>query len=97
MRDTFDNLTAEEFAQWLNQFIESEDPDAISLAALDEAARLQLAPMERMRIVLTGCIRDGQLIFDPAMNAPIMTSGNEVIIGGLHLVVDLRQDALAEV
>lgn len=94
MRDSFDHLTPEEFAQLLNQFIEREDPDAISLTALDEAAHAQVAQMGRMRIVLTGRIRDGQIIFDPTANAPIMASGNEVIIGGLHLVVDLREDVL---
>jgi len=96
MRDSFDDLSAEEFAHLMNKFIDREDPDAISATALDEAAHEQLAQMGRMRITLTGCIRDGQIVFDPTANAPIMANGNEVIIGGLHLVVDLREEALIE-
>ncbi|MCE7985657.1 MAG: hypothetical protein DYG89_31150 [Caldilinea sp. CFX5] len=94
MRDSFDVLTAEEFAHLMNEFIDHEDPDAISLTALDEAAHEQLAQVEKVRIVLTGCIQDGQIVFDPTANAPITTNGNEVIIGGLHLVVDLREEVL---
>ena len=96
MHDSFDEITSEEFATLMNEFIDREDPDAISTIALDEAAHEQLAQMGRMRIVLTGQIQDGQIIFDSMANAPILTSGNEVIIGGLHLVVDLRKEALTD-
>ena len=96
MSDAFDHLTAEAFAHLMNQYIEQEDPDALSLTALDEAVHAVLAQMARTRIVLTGRIHDGQIIFDPTVNAPIVTNGNEVIIGGLHLVVDLREEALGE-
>lgn len=96
MRDSFDEITSEEFAHLMNEFIDREDPDAISATALDEAAHEQLAQMGRMRIVLTGQIKNGQIIFDPMANAPVLTSGNEVIIGGLHLVVDLRKEVLID-
>lgn len=38
-----DGLDAEEFDRLMEQYIDREDPDAMSFEALDEAVRLQLA------------------------------------------------------
>ena len=43
-------------------------------------------------VELTDVIRDGQIIFDSPADAPIIVHGNEVVIGGLRLVVNLRQE-----
>lgn len=85
-------MKQEEFDQLIGQFIEREDPNAISIEALDEAARQQLEEVTTTRVEVTGTIREGQIAFDPPANAPIMVQGNELIIGGLRLVVNLRQE-----
>ena len=40
--DVLDGLDVEEFDRLMEQYIDREDPDAMSFEALDEAARLQL-------------------------------------------------------
>ena len=85
------DIETNEFDQLINRFIEREDPDAISFEALDEAARQQLDEVTTAHVELTGIVRDGQIIFDPPADAPIIVCGNELVIGGLHLVVNLRK------
>jgi hypothetical protein len=87
-----DGLEAEEFDRLMEQFIDREDPNAMSLEALDQAARLQLAEVTAAQIELTGTIRDGQITFEQPSDAPILVHGNELVIGGLHLIVRLRQE-----
>ena len=86
-----DGISVDEFNQLIQQFIAHEDPNAISLDALDEAMRQQLAEMSTTHIELTGSVQDGRIVFDPSPDAPILTHGNELIIGGLHVVVHLRE------
>ncbi len=90
MSQVLDNLEAKEFDRLMGQFIEREDPNAISFAALDEATRQQLEQVTTTQVELTGTVRDGQITFDPPADAPIIAHGNELVIGGLHLVVHLR-------
>ncbi len=92
MSKVLDGIEAAEFNQLVNQFIEREDPNAISFEALDEAARQQLDEVTTAHVELTGTIRDGQITFDPPADAPIIVHGNELLIGGLRLVVNLRQE-----
>jgi hypothetical protein len=87
-----DNIEPNEFEQLIEQFIEREDPNAISFDALDEAARQQLKEVTTTHVELTGVVRGGQIAFDPPSDAPIIVRGNELVIGGLHLVVNLRQE-----
>jgi len=49
----------------VNQFIEREDPNAISFEALDEAVRRQLDEVTTAHVELTGTVRGGQITFDP--------------------------------
>lgn len=92
MNPIFDTVNAEEFEAVVNQFIHREDPDALSLQALDEVARQQWAEVTTTRIEVTGRIHEGRLIFDPPPDAPILTYENELIIGGLHVVINLREE-----
>lgn len=48
----------------------------------------------RIRLIRTSweSVREGQIAFDPPANAPIIVQGNELIIGGLRLGVNLRQE-----
>jgi hypothetical protein len=41
-----DGLKVEEYDLLIDEFIEREDPDAMSFEALDQAARLQLAEVK---------------------------------------------------
>ncbi len=95
MSKVLNGIEVAEFNQLIAQFIEREDPNAISFEALDEAARQQLEEVTTAHVELTGTIRDGQIAFDPLANAPIIVYGNELIIGGLHLVVNLREGTRA--
>ncbi len=90
MNGLFDGLQTDEFEKMVGDFIDREDPDAMSLAALDKAGRLELAQMAATNVELTGVIQGGQIIFDPPPDAPIIVKGNELLIGGLRLVVKLR-------
>ena len=87
-----DGIEAAEFDRLVNQFIERKDPNAISFQALDEAARERLDEVTTTRVELTGTVRDDQITFDPPSDAPILVRGNELVIGGLHLVVKLRRE-----
>ena len=93
MSKVLDGIEVAEFNQLIEQFVEREDPNAISAEALDQAARQQLERVATTRVELTGTIREGQIAFDPPADAPIIVHGNELVIGGLRLVVNLRQEA----
>ena len=92
MSKVLNGIEVTEFDQLIDQFIEREDPNAISFEALDKAVRQQLDKVTTASVELTGAIRDGQITFDPPANAPIIVHGNELVIGGLRLVVNLRQE-----
>ena len=91
--EVLDGIEAAEFDRLVNQFVERQDPNAISFQALDEAARERLDEVTTTRVELTGTVRDDQITFDPPSDAPILVRGNELVIGGLHLVVKLRREA----
>jgi hypothetical protein len=93
MSKILDGIEVTEFNQLVEQFIEREDPNAISAEALDQAARQQLEQAVTTRVELTGTVREGQITFDPPANAPILVRGNELVIGGLRVVVKLRPEA----
>jgi len=105
MNKVLDGIEVSEFEQLIEQFIESEDPYAMSFEALDEAIHEQLDmpfddftsqqvnDLAALKVELTGMVRDGQIIFERPMNAPILVHGNELVIGGLHLIVNLRPES----
>jgi hypothetical protein len=90
-----DGLEVEEFDRLMEEFIDRKDPDAMSFEALDQSARLQLAEVTTTQVKLSGTILDGQITFEQPSDAPILVHGNELVIGGLHLVVNLREEMAA--
>lgn len=90
MNKIFDGISVSEFEGLVEQFIECEDPFAMSLEAFDEAVHLELDEMTNFQVELTGTIKNGKIVFDRPRNAPILVYDNKVIIGGLHLIVNLR-------
>jgi hypothetical protein len=90
MDQIFDRVNATEFEALVDQYIHREDPDALSMQALDEAARLHLAEVTTTRVEGTGRTHEGRLIFDQPPDAPILTYENELVIDGLHVVINLH-------
>jgi hypothetical protein len=90
MSELFDGLQTDEFEKMVETFIDQEDPDAISPTALDEAACLELEKVATTSVELTDVIQEGKIIFDTPRDAPIVVDGNELVIGGLRLIVNLR-------
>jgi hypothetical protein len=86
-----DGLGIEEYDWLIDEYIGQEDPDAMSVEALDQAARLQMAKVTTTQVEIVGTIHDGQITFRQPSDAPILVHGNELVIGGLHLVVNLRE------
>jgi hypothetical protein len=87
-------LAAEEFEQLLTAFIERAEPDTMSFAAFDQAAHRLAEDAITETIELTGVIEGDEIVFDATEAAPVFTQGNEVLVGGLRLVVRLRQPAV---
>ncbi|MBU0491433.1 MAG: hypothetical protein KKA73_20480 [Chloroflexi bacterium] len=85
-----DGIQVNEFDHLVDRFIEREDPNALSFQALDEAARQQLDEVTAVRVELTGVVQDNQITFDSPADAPVIARGNELVIGGLRLIVNLR-------
>jgi hypothetical protein len=59
---------------------------------LDKATWQQWTAVTPMRVEVTGRIHEGRIILDTPPNGPILVSENELIIGGLHLVINLREE-----
>lgn len=85
-----DTLQPEEFDALIEAYAERSEPDALSFEALDQAARRFAQEAVAETIELTGVVEEGAIVFDPPKSAPVLARGNEVVIGGLRLVVKLR-------
>lgn len=85
-------LGSEEFDTLVETFIDRSEPDTLSFEAFDQAARSLAQKAVAETIELTGVVEEGAIVFDPSKAAPVVARGNEVLIGGLRLVVKLRPD-----
>lgn len=92
MNKVLDGIDVSEFDELLDNFIDAEDPNMMSFEAFDEAVNLQLDEMAALEVELTGTIRDGQIIFDTPIDAPILVHNNKIVIGGYHLVINLHPE-----
>ncbi len=86
-------LDVKEFDALLDQFIDREGPDTMSFAALEEAATALVQAATAETVELTGVVRGEEIVFDQPAAPPIVVRGNEIVIGGLRLVVKLRSQA----
>lgn len=89
-RTILNTLEAEEFDALIEAYADRAEPDALSFEALDQATRRLAQEAVAETIELTGVVEGGAIVFDPPKSAPVLTRGNEVVIGGLRLVVKLR-------
>lgn len=85
-----DTLEPEEFDALIEGYIERSEPDMLSFEAFEEAAWRLAEEAVAETIELTGVVEGGAIVFDPLKTAPVLASGNEVVIGGLRLIVKLR-------
>lgn len=84
-------LEAAEFEDLLSSFVERTEPDTMSFEAFDQAVHRLAEDAIAETIELTGVINGSEIVFDATETAPVITKGNEVLVGGLRLVVRLRQ------
>lgn len=88
-------LEPQEFDHLVEAFIERSEPDTMSFEAFDQAVYRLAQEAITETIELTGVVQGDTIIFDTPESAPVITQGNEVLIGGLRIVVKLRQVAMA--
>lgn len=85
------SLEAQEFEELVAAFIERSEPDTMSFAAFDHAIERLAEEAIAETIEVTGMIKEGSIVFDAPESAPIVAQGNQILIGGLRLIVRLRQ------
>jgi hypothetical protein len=84
-------LEPDEFDDLINAFVDRSEPDTMSFAAFDQATGRLAQEAIAETIELTGSVRDNSIVFDAAGLAPVTAQGNQIFVGGLRLVVRLRQ------
>lgn len=85
------SLEPKEFEKLIESFVERSEPDTMSFTAFDQAVQRLAEDAIAETIEVTGTIKEGAIVFDASDAAPIVAQGNEILIGGLRLVVHLRQ------
>jgi hypothetical protein len=88
-------LEPDEFDDLINAFINRSEPDTMSFAAFDQAVGRLAQEAIVETIELTGTVQDNAIVFDSAGVAPVAAQGNQIFVGGLRLVVRLRQPEAA--
>jgi hypothetical protein len=63
-----------------------------SSQGLDKATWQQWTAVTPMRVEVTGRIQEGRVIFDTPSDGPILTYENELIIGELCILINLRKE-----
>lgn len=88
-------LEPEEFDNLVEAYINRAEPDTMSFEAFDQALHRLAREAVTETIELTGVVQGNTVIFDSPKTAPVIAHGNEIVIGGLRLVIRLRQPELA--
>lgn len=84
------SLEPQEFEDLVASFIDRSEPDTMSFAAFDQAIQRLAEEAVAETIEVTGTIQEGAIVFDATETAPIVAQGNQILIGGLRLIVRLR-------
>ncbi len=95
-RLNIDNISHEEFEEAIEEYVTWASEWDGSLPAdvfFGVWADLQRLAQEAVAetIELTGVVQGDTIVFDSPKTAPVMAHRNEIVIGGLRLVVKLRQ------
>ena len=89
-------LEADEFAEIIEGFIVQSEPDTMSFEAFDQGAQRLGQQAIAETIEVTGIVQGGKIAFESSEPTLVSVHDNELWIGGLRLVVTLRQpDGLA--
>ena len=89
-------LEADEFADLIESFIVQSEPDTMSFEAFDQGAQRLGQQAIAETIEVTGIVQGGKIAFESSEPTLVSVHDNELWIGGLRLVVTLRQpDGLA--
>jgi hypothetical protein len=91
-QEPLDVLEPTEFDALIGSYAARSEPDTLSFEAFDRAAHRLAQEAVAETIELTGVVEKGAIVFDPPKAAPVVARGNEVVIGGLRLVVKLHAD-----
>jgi len=83
-------ISVDAFERKIAHFIEQSEPDTMSFVAFEEAAQALLEETTAERVELTGVVENGKIAFEQPPSVPIIVLGNEIVIGGLRLVIRLR-------
>lgn len=84
-------LEPEEFDELVEAYIDRSEPDTMSFEAFDQAAHRLAQEAVTETIELTGLVRGDAIVFDSPEAVPVIAHGNEIVIGGLRIVIKLRQ------
>jgi hypothetical protein len=86
-----ETLDPEEFNSLVEAYMNRVEPDTMSFEAFDHAVRRLAQEAVTETIELTGEVRGDTIVLDSPETAPVIARGNEIVIGGLRLVIRLRQ------
>lgn len=84
-------LEPAEFDDLVEAYIDRAEPDTMSFEAFDQAVHRLVQEAVTETIELTGVMQGDTITFDSPKTAPVIAYGNEIVIGGLRLVIRLRQ------
>ena len=74
----------------IEDFIDRSEPDTMSFDAFEQAAYRLSEEAIAETIELTGVVEGNSISFETTEKTPVQVRGNEVLIGGLRLVVKLK-------
>ena len=84
-------LEADEFADLIEGFIVQSEPDTMSFEAFDQGVKRLGQQTITETIEVTGIVRGNKIAFESSELTLVSVHDNELWIGGLRLVVTLRQ------
>lgn len=84
-------LEPKEFDDLVGAYIDRAEPDTMSFEAFDQAVHRLAQQATAETIELTGVVQGDTIVFDSPKTAPVIVHENEIMIGGLRLVIRLRQ------
>ena len=84
-------LEPKEFEDLVEAYIDRAEPDTMSFEAFDQAIQRLAQQAAAETIEWTGVVQGDTIVFDSPRTAPVIAHENEIMIGGLRLVIRLRQ------
>lgn len=90
-------LDANEFDELIESFITQSEPDTMSFEAFDQSAQRLAQQALTETIEVTGIVQGNKVVFESSEPTLVTVHNNELWIGGLRLIINLRHsDALSD-